>query len=233
MKHRINQQFWKRLSDLVALAALALALSIPAVGNASADSAARTSPQDIIQQTSDRLLEILRAERERLEAEPTYAYKIANEVVVPHMDFDRASAQVLGRHWDRATTEQKQRFMDEFRWLLIRTYSTAVNQFSEWSLRHIPMEVPDNAKDVVVRVEVLQGGAPPIPVDYRMVLGDQGWKIYDVIVDGVSLVTTYRNSFGRAIRRGGLDALIARLSSMNEQRLRQAKSNAPAESTSN
>ena len=226
MKHGVSSLFWSGMADLGGLLALILALTLPAVGNATADSTTTVPPQKVIQQTSDRLLEILRSHRERLEADPGYAYQVANEVVVPHMDFDRASELVLGKYWAKATPAQKQRFMDEFRALLVRTYATAVHQFSEWSLRHVPLQVPEGATDVMVRVEVLQGGAAPVPVDYRMSLGNEDWKIYDVIVDGVSLVTNYRNSFSRVIRQGGLDALIARMASMNEERVRQAAAGA-------
>ena len=172
-------------------------------------------PEKIIQDTSERMLTTLRNDRQLYEREPERVSYLVDEVLGPHIDFELTCRLALGRHWRTATTDQRQRFMKEFKKLLVRTYATAFPQLSEWELSFLPLRMPPDATDVVVKTQILRAGAPPVAVDYRMRRKSDGWKAYDVSVEGVSLVTSYRSTFAQEIREHGLDGLIERLASHN------------------
>lgn len=147
--------------------------------------------------------------------------QFVNDVIYPHMDFDRISALVLGRYWKDATPLQKDRFKSEFKTLLVRTYSRAFIEFKEWSVRFLPLQMNEGDKKIIVKTEVLQPGQQPIGVDYRMALTSEGWKAYDITIEGVSLVTNYRNSFKTEIEReGSLEGVITTLATRNAEALK-------------
>jgi phospholipid transport system substrate-binding protein len=147
--------------------------------------------------------------------------RFVNDVIYPHMDFERISALVLGKHWKEATPEQKERFKSEFKTLLVRTYSRAFIEFREWTVRFLPVQMNEGDKKLIVKTEVLQPGQQPIGVDYRMALTNDGWKAYDITIEGVSLVTNYRNSFKTEIdREGSLDGVISTLATRNAEALK-------------
>lgn len=138
----------------------------------------------------------------------------------PYVDYDRISALVLGQNWKQASTEEKQRFTNEFKILLIRTYSRAFTEFKDWSIRFLPLNLEPNASKVVVNTEVLQPGIQPISVSYRMVLVGDKWKVYDIMIEGVSLVTNYRSTFNNEIQRSGsLQGVIQDLAKRNAEAL--------------
>jgi phospholipid transport system substrate-binding protein len=143
-----------------------------------------------------------------------------NQVINPHTDFDRISALVLGKLWKSATLDEKQRFKNEFQTLLVRTYSRAFVEFKEWSVRFLPMEMESGATKVVVKTEVLQPGIQPVGVDYRMFLSHGQWKAYDIMIEGVSLVTNYRTTFTNEVQtKGSLSAVIDNLAKRNAEAL--------------
>jgi phospholipid transport system substrate-binding protein len=147
--------------------------------------------------------------------------QFVNDVIYPHMDFDRISALVLGKHWKDASPAQRERFKSEFKTLLVRTYSRAFIEFKEWSIRFLPLQMNPEDKKIIVKTEVLQPGQQPIGVDYRMALTNDGWKAYDITIEGVSLVTNYRSSFKTEIEReGSLDGVIATLATRNAEALK-------------
>lgn len=187
-----------------------------------AETEVQGEPEQIIQSLSDRLRDVLEQDRERIKTDRAYVYQLADEIVAPHVDFDRVSSLALGKHWRRATPEQKAEFVHQFQRMLVRTYATAFHEFGEWSIRFLPQREGKSASKIMVRSEVLRPGAPPASVNYRMHHKDGAWKAYDVVIEGVSLVTNYRNSFSREVRRGGMDALIERITSMNDKRVAQA-----------
>ena len=123
---------------------------------------------------------------------------------------------MLGKFWRKATNEQKERFIQEFRTLLVRTYASAVTEFSGLELVYLPVDTAADADDIVVKTEVANGG-DSISINYRLHLNDDGWKVYDVTVNGVSLVTTYRSTFSRLVRNDGMDGLIDRLAEKNQE----------------
>lgn len=150
--------------------------------------------------------------------------QFVDEVIYPQVDFNRLSALVLGRHWKEANRDQQERFKKEFKTLLVRTYSRAFLEFKEWTVRFLPLHMNDGDKKLIVKTEVLQPGQQPIGVDYRMALTRDGWKVYDITIEGVSLVTNYRNSFKTEIERtGSLDGVIDTLATRNAEALKSPK----------
>ncbi len=143
-----------------------------------------------------------------------------NDVINPHTDFDRIAALVLGKTWKTATNDERGRFKNEFQTLLVRTYSRAFVEFKEWSVRFLPLEMEPSATKVIVKTEVLQPGIKPVGVDYRMVLSNGQWKAYDIMIEGVSLVTNYRTTFSNEMQtKGSLNAIIESLVKRNAEAL--------------
>jgi len=146
--------------------------------------------------------------------------QFVNQVIYPHTDFDRISALVLGKLWKTATANEKERFKHEFQTLLVRTYSRAFVEFKEWSVRFLPMEMENGATKAIVKTEVLQPGIQPVGVDYRMILTHGQWKAYDIMIEGVSLVTNYRTTFNNEVQaKGSLNAVIDGLAKRNAEAL--------------
>lgn len=146
--------------------------------------------------------------------------KFVNEVIYPHTDFDRISELVLGKIWKTATNDEKARFKHEFQTLLVRTYSRAFVEFNDWSVRFLPLEMGSDERKVIVKTEVLQPGVQPIGVNYRMLLSGGEWKAYDIMIEGVSLVTNYRSTFSSEVQsKGSLNAVIEGLVKRNAEAL--------------
>jgi phospholipid transport system substrate-binding protein len=171
--------------------------------------------QQLVKTTADRVIARIKVERDVLRADPIRLHGLVDELIVPHFDFVRMSQWVLGKHWRGANTEQKSRFVNEFRKLLIRTYATALLEYSDRKIRYLPVHKDSEAKTVTVKTEVEQPGNKTVPINYRMHVKGNSWKVYDVSVDGVSLVSTYRASFASEIRKSGLDGLINSLAAKN------------------
>jgi phospholipid transport system substrate-binding protein len=146
--------------------------------------------------------------------------QFVNETILPHTDFDRISSLVLGKLWKTATHEERDRFKQEFQTLLVRTYSRAFVEFKDWSIRYLPLEMENGAKKVIVKTEVLQPGLQPVAVNYRMLLSQGEWKAYDIMIEGVSLVTNYRTTFTNEVQaKGSLNAVIDGLAKRNTEAL--------------
>lgn len=170
---------------------------------------------ELIQDTAERMLVELREHRSELESDPGLIYDLVSEIVLPHFDFETIARWVMGRYWRQATPEQRQQFTEEFRTLLVRTYARALLEYSGETLSYAPLQAATDADDVTVRSAVQRASGPDIPINYRLHYRDDAWKVYDVNVDGVSLVTNYRSSLGSQIGREGLDAVIDQLSERN------------------
>jgi phospholipid transport system substrate-binding protein len=146
--------------------------------------------------------------------------RFVNEVIMPHTDFERISALVLGPIWKTAANDERARFKQEFQMLLIRTYSRAFVEFRDWTIRFLPLEMESGATKVVVKTEVLQPGIQPVAVNYRMVQSQGDWKVYDIMIEGVSLVTNYRTTFTNEVKtKGSLAAVIDGLAKRNAEAL--------------
>jgi phospholipid transport system substrate-binding protein len=176
-------------------------------------------PEAIVQALSEQLRDALERDRERIKEDEGHIFALANEILAPHVDFDQVSSLALGKHWRRATPEQKAEFIHQFQRLLVRTYATAFHEFGEWSIRFLPRHEEEDRARVVVKTEVTRPGAPPASVNYRMQYKDGTWKAYDVVVEGISLVTNYRSSFSKEVRQGGIAGLISRITTLNDKRL--------------
>jgi phospholipid transport system substrate-binding protein len=200
------------------LGPLLLALAI--WGAAGFNTAQATTPADaqaLVKDTSERMLDVLRKDRDALKAHPERIYALAEKIVLPHFDFQRMSRLVLGRYWRTASPQQRAQFADEFRTLLVRTYGTALLDYTNQTVSYSPVRAAPDATEIIVHTEVQQPGGMPTPIDYRMYVKDGAWKVYDVIVDGVSLVTNYRNSFAEEIRKSGMDGLIKAMAQRNQK----------------
>lgn len=177
-----------------------------------------TAPQEVIQRVSDRLQTVLKQNKNSIKSNPGRVYGLVDQILSPHINFHRVSYLALGKNWKAASSGQRSRFSAQFKRLLIRTYATAFIEFNDWGIKHVPMSLNGSEKDVTVRTKVSRSGASSVAVEYRMYGGKGGWKIYDVKIDGISLVTNYRNSFNMEIQRGGMEGLIKRLTAMNSTR---------------
>ena len=146
--------------------------------------------------------------------------QFVNNTILPHTDFDKISALVLGKHWKTATPDERERFKQEFQTLLVRTYSRAFVEFKDWSIRYLPLEMENGATKVIVKTEVLQPGLQPVAVNYRMLQSNGEWKAYDIMIEGVSLVTNYRTTFTNEVQnKGSLNAVINSLAKRNTEAL--------------
>jgi phospholipid transport system substrate-binding protein len=173
------------------------------------------SPVKLVEDTTQRMMGVLRADHDSLKQHPERLYALVESIVLPHFDFARMSRLVLGRYWRTATAEQRQRFTEAFRALLVRTYAVSLLDYTDQKITVGPLRAAPGATDVMVHSEVEQPGALPVPIDYRMNLEGGEWKVYDVTVSGVSLVTNYRSSFATEIQKSGLDHLITTIASRN------------------
>jgi len=172
-------------------------------------------PETLVRQTSDRMLVVLKEQHDLIQAEPERLYGLVDDIVLPHFDFERMARWVLGKHWKRASPDQQQRFVNEFRTLLVRTYGTALLEYRDQQIKFLPLRMAAGSEDVTVRTEVVQPGGVPIPISYSMFHRADGWKVYDVAIDGISLVSNYRSSFSTEIKDQGMDKLIQRLVERN------------------
>ena len=172
-------------------------------------------PQQVIQGVSDQLMRILRDDRELLHKDPNYVHRLVERLFLPNVDFSRISALVLGPYWREATPSQRRTFELELKRLLIQTYASALDRLSDWELSYLPMQIEPSQTKALVKTEMRKPGGNPVAVDYRMVVKDSRWVAYDVVVEGVSLLASYRAQFTEIARRRGLDGLLAELHARN------------------
>jgi phospholipid transport system substrate-binding protein len=178
---------------------------------------AASAPEELIRDTSDKVIEEIKINRETYRENPESIYQLVDTVVLPHFDFSAMTDLALGNYRDQVSAEQRPTIVNEFRNLLVRTYSSALLEYTDQELTYLPMEGSVDDGQVVVRTEIAQSGGFPIPIDYSLRRGDDGWKVFDISVDEVSLVTNYRSSFARAIKKDGVDGLIKTLQERNQQ----------------
>jgi phospholipid transport system substrate-binding protein len=176
-------------------------------------------PEQVIQSVSEQLQKKL--QDKSFTKDFAQVTQFVNEVIDPHTDFDKIAPLALGKHWKTATTAEQERFKHEFQTLLVRTYSRAFVVYNNWSIRFLPLEMSNEATKAIVKTNVLRpGGQQPIDVDYRMFLSRGEWKVYDIMIDGVSLVTNYRSTFNDEIQsKGSLSAVIDGLAKRNAEAL--------------
>ena len=185
------------------------------VGSALAQAQAGKAPDALIKEVSTDVLESVRADRSIKQGDVQKVIALVDIKVMPHVDFQRMTASAAGRYWRQATPEQQKRLQDEFKLLLVRTYSGALAQVQDQTVELKPMRNAPADTEVVVRTEV-KGRGDPIQLDYRLEQTPGGWKIYDVNVLGVWLVESYRNMFSQEISASGIDGLITKLAARNK-----------------
>ncbi len=177
-------------------------------------------PQQVIQHTADQLQVTL--QKPEYKSDFKKATDFVDQTIQEHIDFNRVSVLILGKLWRSATPEQRDRFKKEFRLLLVRTYTTAFTEYANWKIRYLPLEMNPADKKAMVRTEILQSGAQPVGVNYRMIQEGSEWKVYDVLIEGVSLLQNYRSSFTEEVARtGSLDQLITHLSERNASAMKE------------
>lgn len=177
---------------------------------------AATGPEQMIRQTTNSVMVEIRGNLDTYKRDPQKVYRLIEERVLPHFDFTAMADIALGKYAERVSDEQRSAIVAEFRMLLVRTYSSALVDNTEQEPEYLPMDGSEADGMVTVRTSYNQPGEFPIPIDYRLRLGDDGWKVFDVRVDEISLVTNYRSSFARAIKRDGVDGLIKTLQERNQ-----------------
>jgi phospholipid transport system substrate-binding protein len=177
--------------------------------------AGNPSPVDLVKDTTSRMLTALKAEKADIDRDEGRLYTLISDIALPHFDFNRMGMWVLGPYWRSATPPQRERFVAEFRQLLVRTYGHTLMDYRDMKISYLPLLAAPDARQVNVRCEIEQAGGNPIQLVYAMYLTGDGWKVYDVLVDGVSLVTNYRSSFAAIIREQGMDSLIRQLAQRN------------------
>jgi phospholipid transport system substrate-binding protein len=206
------------LLRLALAAAILLVLAMAVVSGSAQANAEPTpgpAPDRLVADATGQLLAALQQDRARITTQPDHVYTLAKDIVLPHFDFKRMSALALGKYWRRATAGQKQRFPREFRALLLRTYATALHEFTNETIVMLPMRDDPASGDVTVHTEIRRASGPAIPVSYRLYERDGIWKVYDIKIEGISLVANYRSSFSSQIRRHGIDGLIDTLAKRN------------------
>ena len=182
------------------------------------DANATKEAEDLVKRTTDEIIGKIKAEKPAIKENPDHLIKLVNDIVLPHFDFRKMSSWVLGKYWRKATEDQQRRFTDEFALLLVRTYSKALEDNVDRQIDFLPTRAKKDADDVTVRTEVQQEGALPLGINYKMHLKNGTWKVYDVVIEDVSLVANYRTSFSQHIKKEGIDSLIASLVERNQSK---------------
>jgi phospholipid transport system substrate-binding protein len=198
----------RRIALFFSMLAMALAAGVAQAQDAQA-------PDALIKQVSTDVLESVKADKSIKAGDLTKIMALVDQKVMPHVDFQRMTSLAVGRYWRQATPEQQKRLQDEFKVLLVRTYSGALSQVKDQTVQLKPMRRGADDNEVVVKTEI-RGQGDPIQLDYRLEKSGNGWKIYDVNVLGVWLVQQYQNSFAQEIGANGIDGLIGKLAEKNK-----------------
>jgi phospholipid transport system substrate-binding protein len=188
---------------------LAFSLAAPAAG--------QDAPDVLVKSVTQEVLTIVRTDKEIQSGNTRKTIALVEEKVLPHFNFQRMTALAMGPNWRKASPEQQKQLVDQFRTLLVRTYSSALTQYRNQTIDFKPLRMQPADTEVMVRSEVKQSGAESIGIDYAMEKNGGSWKVYDVTVAGVSLGTTFRDSFASEVRNAGVDGLIKTLADKNRQ----------------
>lgn len=178
----------------------------------------RPAPQALVEDVTQKVLAVLKQYKSKAESDPEFLDAKIQELILSQMDFEAMAKLVLGKHWRSASEEQRRQFVDEFRTLLVRTYKTSLLEYTDEKVVFLPFrESEEPNKRALVRSEIIRSNGPSIPIIYSLRYKESdGWKVYDIGIEGVSLVTNYRSSFSRDISQKGMDSLITSLKARNE-----------------
>lgn len=183
------------------------------------------APDELLRKITDEVLDIVKTDKDLKNGDTRKAMDLVEVRVVPNFNFAHMTQLAVGRDWRQATPEQRKQLTDEFRKLLVRTYSKALTQYKNQTVAFKPFEMKAQQTDAKVRTEIRQPGAKPISLDYYLEKTDAGWKVYDIEVEGISLVTNYRETFSSEIRTSGVDGLIVSLKEKNSGSASAARGN--------
>jgi phospholipid transport system substrate-binding protein len=177
--------------------------------------AQQVTPDQLVQKITDDVLAAIKSDKDLAAGDKQKAIKLAEEKVLPYIDFERATRLAVGRAWRQATPEQQKRLVTEFRNMLVRTYSNAISAYQGQTLKVLPSRGKQDPEETTVRTQFVRAGGQPLPIDFTMHQKEGTWKVYDIVVEGVSLVMTYRSEFDAVVKQEGIDGLIKRLASKN------------------
>lgn len=174
------------------------------------------SPEQLVQKITNDVLAAVKSDKALAAGDKQKAVKLAEEKVLPYIDFEYATRLAVGRSWRQASPEQKSRLVTEFRNMLVRTYSNSVQAYEGQTLKVLPTRgKSDSADEATVRTQFVRAGGQPLPIDFAMHKAGNAWKVYDITVEGVSLVLTYRSEFDAIVKQQGIDGLIQALAQKN------------------
>lgn len=177
--------------------------------------AQEAAPDVLIKSVTQQVLDVVRKDKDIQAGSSKKAMELVDAKVLPYFDFAHMTRLALGRAWRQASPAQQQALTDEFKSLLVRTYSKALTEYRNQSIDYKPLKMGPGDTDVKVCTEIKQPGGKPIELDYFLERQDKGWKVYDIEVGGISLIANYRNSFAAEISKGGIDGLIQSLQAKN------------------
>jgi phospholipid transport system substrate-binding protein len=172
-------------------------------------------PEELVKKITDDVMSSIQSDKQLAAGDKQKAIKLAEEKILPYVDFEEATRLAVGRGWPQATPEQKKQLVQEFRNMLVRTYSNAIGAYEGQTMKVLPSRVKPGETEATVRNQFIRPGAKPVLLDYSMRKTPAGWKIYDIVVEGVSLVLTYRSEFDAVVKQDGIDGLIKRLAQKN------------------
>ncbi len=194
------------------LVALMIVNTAPAYANSA------NEPQALVKSTTEKMFAKLKAEKQNLDKNPQLVYGLVSDIVLPHFDFITMSKWVLGKNWRSASRAQKIGFIKAFRELMVRTYSVALLEYTGSKISYKPLRGDLSTGDVTVKTQVETDKGSPVAINYSLHKKKKGWKVYDISVEGVSLIANYRTTFASEVKQKGLDALIARLQKHNKKK---------------
>jgi phospholipid transport system substrate-binding protein len=207
---------------LMAAPLAALAQTAQTVAQTSAPAPDPAAPDVLVRNVTLEVVDLIAKDRD-IKGNKAKLIEVIEAKVLPHFNFNAMTGLAMGQSWNRSSPEQKKRLTEEFRILLVRTYASALAAFAEQKLDFRPLRAKPTDTDVMVTVRVVQPGAQPVNIDYAMEKTSAGWKVYDVMVGGVSLVANYRTEFNNVVREHGVDGLIKNLSAKNRALAPQAE----------
>ena len=182
----------------------------------SAAAFAQEAPDVLVQRVTEEVLDIVRKDKDIQSGSTQKAIELVDKKVLPHFNFAHMTALAVGKDWRKASPQQQQQLTAEFRTLLVRTYSNSLTSYRNQKVVYKPFRMNPSDTDVLVRTEIQQPGNKPVQLDYSLEKRDDGWKVFDVVVAGISLVTNYRDQFAQEVRNGGIDGLIASIANKNK-----------------
>jgi phospholipid transport system substrate-binding protein len=191
---------------LAFLGAMALAVSV---------AAQQIAPDQLVQKLTEEILAAIKSDKQLAAGDKQKAIKLAEEKVLPYVDFEEATRLAVGRAWAQATPEQRKHLVSEFRNMLVRTYSNAIQAYQGQTLKVLPSRGEPKGDEATVRTQFVRAGGQPLPIDFQMRKAGNTWKVFDISVEGVSLVLTYRSEFDVVVKQEGIDGLVKRLAQKN------------------